>query len=116
MVWFYINILYFPYNAQELAKVPFEEFARPIFEQLARVQDLQAPAKQSKGSANESSFNASLLEESEVVVVEKTPALAHTAMSQMTNGVPQAEDAIQAARLGVPLEADLPELISKLQI
>ena len=40
MVWFYINILYFPYNAQDLAKVSFEEFARPIFESLERVADL----------------------------------------------------------------------------
>ena len=36
VVWFYINILYFPYNAQDLAKVSFEEFARPILESLAR--------------------------------------------------------------------------------
>lgn len=34
VLWFYINILYFPYNAHELAKVPFEEYASPIFEQL----------------------------------------------------------------------------------
>ena len=30
-------MLYFPYNAQELAKRPFDEFARPIFESLDRV-------------------------------------------------------------------------------
>ena len=45
VVWFYINILYFPYNAQELAKVPFEEFAKPIFERLARVGDLSTGAQ-----------------------------------------------------------------------
>ena len=43
VVWFFINILYFPYDAQDLAKVPFEEFSRPIFEKLARVQDLETP-------------------------------------------------------------------------
>ena len=32
VLWFYINILYFPYNAHELAEVPFEEWAAPIFE------------------------------------------------------------------------------------
>lgn len=46
VVWFYINMLYFPYNAQDLARVPFEEFARPIFESLARVPDPTAPLPQ----------------------------------------------------------------------
>lgn len=36
VLWFYINILYFPYNAHELAKVSFEEFSQPIFERLRR--------------------------------------------------------------------------------
>ena len=36
VLWFYINILYFPYNAHELAKVPFDEWAAPIFEHLQR--------------------------------------------------------------------------------
>jgi hypothetical protein len=44
VVWFYINILYFPYNAQDLAKVPFEDFARPIFESLEIVDDTTRPA------------------------------------------------------------------------
>ena len=40
VVWFYINMLYFPYNAQDLAKVSFEEFAQPIFDSLERVADI----------------------------------------------------------------------------
>ena len=39
MVWFYLNNLYFPYNAQDLAKVSFEDFAKPIFDSLDRVSD-----------------------------------------------------------------------------
>ena len=40
VVWFYINMLYFPYNAQDLAKVSFNDFSRPIFESLERVEDI----------------------------------------------------------------------------
>ena len=40
VVWFYINMLYFPYNAQDLAKVSFDDFSRPIFESLERVEDI----------------------------------------------------------------------------
>ena len=46
VVWFYINMLYFPYNAQDLAKVPFEDFARPIFESLERVADINRQTEQ----------------------------------------------------------------------
>jgi len=46
VVWFYINILYFPYNAQDLAKVPFEDFARPIFESLENVDDTTRPVQE----------------------------------------------------------------------
>ena len=33
-------MLYFPYNAQDLAKVSFEDFSRPIFESLERVEEI----------------------------------------------------------------------------
>ena len=42
VVWFNINMLYFPYKAQDLAKVSYEEFSRPIFESLERVPDILA--------------------------------------------------------------------------
>lgn len=42
VVWFYINMLYFPYNAQDLAKVTYEDFSKPIFESLERVADILA--------------------------------------------------------------------------
>ena len=42
VVWFYINMLYFPYNAQDLAKVSYEDFSKPIFESLERVADILA--------------------------------------------------------------------------
>jgi hypothetical protein len=38
-VWFYINTLFFPYNAQDLAKIPFEEFSKPILENLRQIED-----------------------------------------------------------------------------
>ena len=38
VLWFYINSLFFPYNAQHLAKVPYEEFAEPIFKMLERME------------------------------------------------------------------------------
>lgn len=39
VVWFYINTLFFPYNAQDLAKIPFEEFSKPILENLRQIED-----------------------------------------------------------------------------
>ena len=33
-------MLYFPYNAQDLAKVSFEDFSMPMFESLERVPDI----------------------------------------------------------------------------
>ena len=40
VVWFYINTLFFPYNAQDLAKVPFEEYSRPILENLGKIEEI----------------------------------------------------------------------------
>lgn len=37
VVWFYINIHYFPYNAHKRAAVPFVEFAKPILDSLAGI-------------------------------------------------------------------------------
>lgn len=51
VVWFYINMLYFPYNAQDYAQVPFEEFARPIFESLENVDNTIRSAKEMFGLA-----------------------------------------------------------------
>lgn len=48
VVWFYINMLYFPYNAQDLAKVPFEDFARSIFDSLDSVEKILDPLLTSK--------------------------------------------------------------------
>jgi len=51
VVWFYINMLYFPYNAQDYAKVPFKEFARPIFESLENMENTIRSAKEMFGLA-----------------------------------------------------------------
>ena len=55
VVWFYINMLYFPYNAQDLAKVPFEDFARSIFDSLDSVEKILDPlSSKREKSADES--------------------------------------------------------------
>lgn len=46
VVWFYINMLYFPYNAQDLAKVSFEDFSQPIFDSLERVANISGESVQ----------------------------------------------------------------------
>jgi len=44
-------MLYFPYNAQDYAKVPFKEFARPIFESLENMENTIRSAKEMFGLA-----------------------------------------------------------------
>ena len=56
-------MLYFPYNAQDLAKVSFEDFSRPIFESLERVEEIfgeDGRPKTALGVAEEKQAQASI--------------------------------------------------------
>ena len=61
VLWFYINSLYFPYNAQNLAEIPFEDFAAPLFQKLlvTEEKEYETPAAEYglPGSALDSANN-----------------------------------------------------------
>lgn len=114
VVWFYINMLYFPYNAQDYAQVPFEEFARPIFESLENVDHTIRFAQEMFGCAElllpDRQEQANTLSQGEMLVDEDEAQPNDPSPVDMIQGThfSQAEDIPMRKE---PVESGYPELV-----